>query len=56
MTNLKKLAWAITEIASGKVPRIDIDKETKVYKCKDVVRIDIKIPKEGVINGPPQSE
>ena len=39
----KKIACAIDSIINGEVARADINKNVKVYECKNVIRIDLKI-------------
>lgn len=43
---MKKVMQAIETIKSGLCARVDVNKDVKVYKCKNVIRIDIKVPEE----------
>lgn len=38
-----KIRRAITLVLSGNCKRIDVSPSVKVYECKDVIRIDLKI-------------
>ena len=42
----KKIAYAIDSIVNGEVARADVNKNVKVYECKNVIRIDLKIVEE----------
>jgi hypothetical protein len=44
--NADKIAQAIEAIRSGVCKRIDVNSDIKVYECKNIVRIDIKVDKE----------
>lgn len=37
-----RILEAIQAIQKGVCARVDVDKDTKVYRCKNVIRIDIK--------------
>lgn len=39
----RKIAYAIDSIINGEVARADISKNVKVYECKNVIRIDLKL-------------
>ena len=41
-----KVAEAIETILRGTCKRIDVNKDVKVYECKNVIRIDLKIKEE----------
>lgn len=41
--NTPKLEQAIRMLLTGAASKVDIDKNTKVYLCKNIVRIDIKL-------------
>lgn len=38
-----KIRRAITLVLSGNCTRVDVSPSVKVYECKDVIRIDLKI-------------
>ena len=38
-----KIRRAITLVLSGTCKRVDVSPSVKVYECKDVIRIDLKI-------------
>lgn len=38
----EKIAAAIKSIEDGVCKRVDVDENTKVYECKNVIRIDLK--------------
>lgn len=42
----KKIEEAIGNILEGTCSRVDISKNVKVYECKNVIRIDLKITEE----------
>jgi hypothetical protein len=42
----QKLDTAIEVILSGAADRVDLDGNTKVYKCAGIIRVDIKIKDE----------
>ena len=44
--NTDKIKHAVTTILSGNYKRVDVDVNTKVYECKNVIRIDLKIQEE----------
>ena len=39
----KKIEEAICSILDGVCSRVDVNKNVKVYECKNVLRIDLKI-------------
>ena len=39
----QKIAHAVQMILSGNMQRVDVAKNIKVYECKNVIRIDLKI-------------
>ena len=41
----KKIEEALLCILNGTCSRVDISKNVKVYECKNVIRIDLKITK-----------
>lgn len=41
--NFDKIQPAITLVLSGNCKRVDVSPSVKVYECKDVIRIDLKI-------------
>ena len=41
-----KIARAILDILGGDCSRVDVSKDVKVYECKNVIRIDLKIREE----------
>lgn len=41
--NFDKIQRAITLILSGNCKRVEVSPSVKVYECKDVIRIDLKI-------------
>jgi len=45
--NAEKISSAIEMLLRGAASKVDVDRQTKVYLCKNIVRIDIKIPSEG---------
>ena len=44
--NADKIKHAVTTILSGNCKRVDVDTNTKVYECKNVIRIDLKVREE----------
>lgn len=42
----KKIENALCDILDGTCSRVDINKNVKVYECKNVIRIDLKIVEE----------
>ena len=42
----EKLLGAIRRIVDGSCKRVDVSEDIKVYECKDIVRIDIKMRKD----------
>lgn len=42
----KKIEEALCNILDGVCSRVDINKNVKVYECKNVIRIDLKIAEE----------
>ena len=42
----KKIDEALGNILEGTCSRVDINKNVKVYECKNVIRIDLKITEE----------
>lgn len=38
-----KIQRAITLVLSGNCKKVDVSPSVKVYECKDVIRIDLKI-------------
>ena len=45
--NADKIKQAVATILSGNCKRVDVDANTKVYECKNVIRIDLKIREDG---------
>ena len=43
---VEKLSEAIQRIVEGSCKRVDVSEDIKVYECKDIVRIDIKMRKD----------
>lgn len=43
----EKIAKAIEAVTSGVCKRVDVDADTKVYECKNVIRIDLKCQSDG---------
>lgn len=43
---VEKLSGAIQRIVEGSCKRVDVSEDIKVYECKDIVRIDIKMRKD----------
>lgn len=43
---VEKLPGAIQRIVEGSCKRVDVSEDIKVYECKDIVRIDIKMHKD----------
>ena len=43
---VEKLSGAIQRIVEGSGKRVDVSEDIKVYECKDIVRIDIKMRKD----------
>ena len=43
---VEKLSEAIQRIVEGSCKRVDVFEDIKVYECKDIVRIDIKMRKD----------
>ena len=43
---IEKLVGAIQRIVEGSCKRVDVSEDIKVYECKDIVRIDIKMRKD----------
>ena len=43
---VEKLFGAIQRIVEGSFQRVDVSEDIKVYECKDIVRIDIKMRKD----------
>lgn len=41
--DFNKIRHAITSVLSGNCKRVDISPDVKVYECKNIIRIDIKI-------------
>lgn len=39
----KKIEEAVGSILNGTCSRVDVNKNVKVYECKNVIRIDLKI-------------
>lgn len=46
-----KIASAVQDIFEGVCSRVDINKNVKVYECKNVIRIDLKIVNVEESNG-----
>jgi hypothetical protein len=44
--NTDKIADAIKIILMGVCTRVDVSKDVKVYECKNVIRVDMKIKEE----------
>ena len=42
----KKIEDAVGSILEGICSRVDVNKNVKVYECKNVIRIDLKIVEE----------
>lgn len=42
----KKIEEAIGNILEGICSRVDVNKNVKVYECKNVIRIDLKVVEE----------
>lgn len=42
MINWERIQEAVQIVQRGTVARVDIDKDAKVYRVKNVIRIDIK--------------
>ena len=42
----KKIEEAVGNILEGVCSRVDVNKNVKVYECKNVIRIDLKITEE----------
>lgn len=42
----KKIEEAVGVILEGICSRVDINKNVKVYECKNVIRIDLKVTEE----------
>lgn len=42
-TDWQKIERAVKMILSGNMQRVDVAKNIKVYECKNVIRIDLKI-------------
>ena len=42
----KKIASAVQDILEGICSRVDVNKNVKVYECKNVIRIDLKVTEE----------
>lgn len=38
-----KIASAVQDILEGVCARVDVNKNVKVYECKNVIRIDLKV-------------
>lgn len=38
-----KIASAVQDILEGVCARVDVNKNVKVYACKNVIRIDLKV-------------
>ena len=43
---IKKIEAAICSVSRGDCARVDVNKSIKVYMCKNVIRIDLKITEE----------
>lgn len=43
---INKIARAIYDVKDGECEKVIIGKNTKVYKCANIVRIDLKIVEE----------
>jgi hypothetical protein len=43
---LRKIENAIIDILEGNCTRADISKNVKVYECKNIIRIDLKVVEE----------
>lgn len=41
-----KIAEAVESILAGTCSRVDVNKNVKVYECKNVIRIDLKVTEE----------
>lgn len=41
-----KIAEAIESILRGTCKRIDVNSDVKVYECKNVIRIDLKVTED----------
>ena len=41
-----KIAEAVECILRGTCARVDINKDVKVYECKNVIRVDLKVTEE----------
>ncbi len=41
-----KIARAVRSILEGTCSRVDVNENVKVYECKNIVRIDLKITEE----------
>jgi hypothetical protein len=41
-----KIASAVQDILEGVCARVDVNKNVKVYECKNVIRIDLKVTEE----------
>lgn len=39
----RKIANAVQDVLDGVCSRVDVNKNVKVYECKNVVRIDLKV-------------
>lgn len=44
--NVPKILKAVSAILDEVAGRVDVTSDIKVYECKDVIRIDLKIKKE----------
>jgi hypothetical protein len=44
----KKIEEAIGNILEGICSRVDVNKNVKVYECKNVIRIDLKMTNEKI--------
>lgn len=38
-----KIASAVQDILEGVCARVDVNKNVKVYQCKNIIRIDLKV-------------
>ena len=43
----KQLNQAVETVLSGVCKRVDVDENVKVYACKNIIRIDIKVAQGG---------
>ena len=41
-----KIASAVQDILEGVCARVDVNKDVKVYACKNIIRIDLKVTED----------